>query len=148
MDAHDANRAPVGTPDEPAVSDPAATVGGMTLTVEMITFDTLDARALAAWWAARTGGTVHDEADGWFVVVVPAETGPRLGFQKVPDPTPGKNRVHLDLHPADPEAAVDELVAAGATFVARHQEGSFSWAVLADPDGNQFCVSQPAEVTV
>jgi len=116
----------------------------MTIAVEMITFDTLDARALAAWWAARTGGTVVDEAEGWFVMVVPADgTGPRLGFQKVPDPTPGKNRVHLDLHPSDPAAAVDELVAAGATFVARHQEGTFSWAVLADPDGNQFCVSQP-----
>ena len=121
----------------------------MTLTLEMITFDTLDARALAAWWADRTGGTALDESDGWFVVVVPpGGTGPRLGFQKVLDPTPGKNRVHLDLHPADPAAAVDELVAAGATFVARHEEGALAWAVLADPDGNQFCVSQRAGAAV
>jgi hypothetical protein len=121
----------------------------MTIAVEMITFDTLDAQALAAWWADRTGGTVLDETDGWFVMVLPPDgVGPRLGFQKVPDPTPGKNRIHLDLRPADPETVVDELVTAGATFVARHQEGTFSWAVLADPDGNQFCVGLPAGATV
>jgi len=146
VDALDGNRASARVLDEPVGTNvrPRRYGRRMTLTVEMITFDTLDAPALAAWWAARTGGTVVDETGGWFVMVVPADgAGPRLGFQKVPDPTPGKNRVHLDLHPADPAAAVDELVAAGATFVARHQEGTFSWAVLADPDGNQFCVSQP-----
>jgi hypothetical protein len=128
----------------PVLSEPADTVAGMTLTVEMITFDSLDARALAAWWAERTGGTVLDDNDGWYVMVVPADgSGPRLGFQKVADPTPGKNRVHLDLHAADPATAVDDLVAAGATFVARHDAGSFRWAVLADPDGNQFCVTEP-----
>lgn len=114
----------------------------MTLSLEMITFDTLDAPGLGRWWAEQTGGTFHDDHEGWFVVVVPPDGGPRLGFQKVDDPTPGKNRVHLDLHPDDAGAAVDRLVQAGATVVAEHEQGPLAWTVLADPDGNQFCVSR------
>lgn len=112
----------------------------MTVSVGMVTFDTLDARALATWWARQTDGTVHDQADGWFVVVVPAAGGAPMGFQRVGDPTPGKNRVHVDVHASDRDAEVDRLVADGATFVARHEHDGFVWAVLADPDGNQFCV--------
>lgn len=68
--------------------------------------------------------------------------GPRLGFQKVPDPAPGKNRVHLDFTTKDLDAEVLRLVAAGASEVGRHQVGeSFRWVVLADPEGNAFCVA-------
>jgi predicted enzyme related to lactoylglutathione lyase len=67
--------------------------------------------------------------------------GLRLGFQKVTDPTPGKNRVHLDLSAADVDAEVSRLTAAGATEVGRHQFGdSFRWVVLAAPESNVFCV--------
>jgi predicted enzyme related to lactoylglutathione lyase len=112
----------------------------MTLRLEMVTFDSTDPLPLAAWWARQTGGSVVDEADGWFLSV---EGGAlRLGFQKVGDPTPGKNRAHVDLTAKDRDAEVERLVGDGATFVATHQEGPFSWVVLADPDGNQFCVAQ------
>ncbi|WP_028046661.1 VOC family protein [Cellulomonas sp. URHE0023] len=114
----------------------------MAFTVEMITFDTADARALAAWWAAQLGGTVRDDHDGWYVMVVPPEGGPWLGFQKVTHPTPGKNRVHIDLRPQDPAGAIERLVSNGATFVAEHEAGPVAWTVLADPDGNQFCVGR------
>jgi len=63
-----------------------------------------------------------------------------VSFQKVDDPTPGKNKLHLDLVTDDLEAAVDELVSAGAAVVARRNEG-FPWVTLTDPDGNEFCVS-------
>jgi len=111
-----------------------------TMTVGMITFDTTDATALATWWARHTGGTVHDDNDGWFVTVT--SDGPVLAFQKVPDPTPGKNRIHLDLTVEDRPAAAAALIADGATAVAEHSMGEFSWTVLADPDGNQFCLAQ------
>lgn len=111
-----------------------------TLTVGMITFDTTDAVALATWWARHTGGTVQDEADGWFVTV--ASAGPTLAFQKVPDPTPGKNRLHLDLHVPDRVETARTLLADGATLVAERTMGDFAWTVLADPDGNQFCLAQ------
>ena len=67
-----------------------------------------------------------------------------LAFQRVEDPTPGKNRVHLELVAGEYlEAEVDRLVAAGATLVARRGDESFRWVTLADPDGNVFCVAQP-----
>lgn len=129
---------PVAGPS--VVSVPAASVPAMTLALEMVTFDSVDPRTLASWWARQTAGSVRDEADGWFVTV---EGGPvRLGFQKVADPTPGKNRQHLDLLAADRDAEVERLVGEGATYVAAHDEGGLSWVVLADPDGNQFCVAQ------
>jgi predicted enzyme related to lactoylglutathione lyase len=112
-----------------------------TLSVGMITFDTTDAVALATWWARHVGGAARDEADGWFVTVERPD-GPTLAFQKVADPTPGKNRVHLDLHAQDREAAVRALLADGATLVAQQEMPGFRWTVVADPDGNQFCVAQ------
>ena len=84
----------------------------MTLSVEMITFDCTDPDALAQWWAQALGGEVKVFAPGEFVVLIRPD-GPRLGFQKVPDPTPGKNRVHLDFTAADAEAEVTRLVGGG-----------------------------------
>lgn len=113
----------------------------MTISPGMITVDTTDARALAQWWATATDGKITQENDGWFVVVE-LPTGPMLAFQKVDDPTPGKNRVHLDLTAGgDLDAEVAALVAAGATQVGDRTEGGFRWVTLADPDGNQFCVA-------
>jgi predicted enzyme related to lactoylglutathione lyase len=61
----------------------------------------------------------------------------------VPDPTPGKNRVHLDFASADVEAEVARLVALGATETGRHSFGEeFRWVVLADPAGNAFCIAE------
>ena len=112
----------------------------MALNVEMVTFDCSDPAKLAEWWAQQFGGTTHDLLAGEFTVVTLSE-GLRLGFQKVPDPTPGKNRVHLDFGAADVDAEVSRLTAAGATEVGRHTFGEdYRWVVLADPEGNVFCV--------
>ncbi|WP_029288019.1 VOC family protein [Cellulomonas sp. HZM] len=114
----------------------------MTISLGMVTFDTTDAPALARWWARQTGGTVDSAYGDGFVLVRAVDDGPVLGFQQVPDPTPGKNRVHLDLAAPDREAEVERLLADGATLVARRGTDDFPWVVLADPDGNQFCVAQ------
>ena len=112
----------------------------MTLNVEMVTFDCGDPDGLAGWWAEQFGGKTHVILADEFTAVTFPE-GLRLGFQKVPDPTPGKNRMHLDLSAADVDAEVSRLTAAGAIEVGRHQFGdSFRWVVLADPEGNVFCV--------
>ena len=50
--------------------------------------------------------------------------------------------MHLDLSAPDREAEVERLLAEGALEVARHEDVGFSWVVLSDPEGNQFCVSQ------
>ncbi|MBM7519685.1 VOC family protein [Nocardioides nitrophenolicus] len=112
----------------------------MTLTPAMITVDTTDALALGRWWAARTGGRVLEENEGWFVVVA-LPSGPRLGFQRVDEPTPGKNRMHVDFVAEDLDAAVAELRAAGAGHVGDRELPGFRWVTLSDPDGNEFCVS-------
>lgn len=113
----------------------------MAISVGMITFDTTDPLPLARWWAAQTGGTIVEENEGWFVIVATAKGAPMLGFQKVDDPTPGKNRIHLDLVSADREAEVARLLADGATLVAHREMPGLQWSTLLDPDGNQFCVS-------
>ncbi|EHI11980.1 VOC family protein [Mycolicibacterium thermoresistibile] len=110
------------------------------LRIENVTFDCVDPAPLARWWAEQTGGEVHALMPGEFLVVDCGE-GPRLAFQRVPDPTPGKNRIHLDFHTDDPEGAVARLTAAGASEVARHAIEDFRWIVLTDPDGNAFCIS-------
>ncbi|ORB84183.1 glyoxalase [Mycobacterium kansasii] len=113
----------------------------MTLSVEMVTFDCNDPARLAGWWAEQFGGTTRELLPGEFIVVT-RDQGPRLGFQRVPDPTPGKNRVHLDFTAEDVEAEVARLTAAGATEVERHQFGeNFRWVVLADPESTLFCVA-------
>lgn len=68
---------------------------------------------------------------------------PRLLFQTVPEPKSVKNRVHLDIHvgPEQRDATVERLVAEGATRLWDGRQGPFSWVTLADPEGNEFCVS-------
>ena len=112
----------------------------MTLNVEMVTFDCSDPAGLAGWWAEQFGGTTQELlADEFTAVTLPE--GPKLGFQKVPDPTPGKNRVHLDFSATGVDGEAARLTAAGAGEVGRHSFGdNFRWVVLADPEGNVFCV--------
>jgi predicted enzyme related to lactoylglutathione lyase len=112
------------------------------LSIEMVTVDCRDPRALAQWWARQLGGNVLEGFEGDDFVMVAVEGGARLGFQRVAEPTPGKNRMHLDLAASDRDAEVARLVADGAREVERHEVSGFVWVVLADPEGNLFCVSQ------
>ena len=84
-----------------------------------------------------------DATDGGIFGRVEAGPGmhPRLFFQLVPEPKTVKNRVHLDLRCADLPAEVDRLINLGARVVANYE--SHSW--LADPEGNEFCVSAPRD---
>lgn len=113
----------------------------MPLALSMITVDTRDALPLARWWAEQIGGTIVAENDGWYVVVA-LTNGLRLSFQKVDDPTPGKNRLHLDLTSGDLDADIARLLAVGATKIVDYEMYGGRWATLADPDGNQFCVAE------
>lgn len=68
--------------------------------------------------------------------------GRRLLFQRVPEAKTAKNRLHLDLHPGDGrrEGEVERLTALGASVLREVKEPSGSWVVMADPEGNEFCV--------
>ena len=113
----------------------------MGLAIGMVTIDTTDAIGLATWWAHQLGGTTVAENDGFFMMVSMGEGSPMMGFQKVDDPTPGKNRVHLDLNCEDRDVQVARCEAAGATRIGEYDIEGYSWITLADPDGNRFCVS-------
>ncbi|HEU4332312.1 MAG TPA: VOC family protein [Lapillicoccus sp.] len=117
----------------------------MGLSLGMVTVDTQDARELAQWWADQTGAEVADDYDGWFVTLKGGGLPVMLAFQKVDDPTPGKNKVHLDLTAEDIGAEVDRLVTAGATLVEHRGDESFRWATMSDPHGNLFDVAAAAE---
>ena len=113
----------------------------MALDIAMITFDCSDPDTLAQWWLDAVGGELNAVAPGEFVMVA-QPSGLALGFQKVPDPTPGKNLLHFDLTAdTDLDQAVRELLDAGATLVGDRGDESFRWVTLADPQGNQFCVA-------
>lgn len=112
----------------------------------MITVDTTDARSLAAWWAERLGGEIQADMDGWFCIVKVPDASVTLGFQKLEEVTPGKNRMHLDLSRSadvDREEMVADWVAAGATHLGVRGEEGFHWDTFADPHGNEFCISDP-----
>ena len=133
-----------------------------------ITFDAADPHRLAAWWAELlayevedghelvsgllAGGVVSEadvvELDGRLqfrevaAAADPDGTGPRLLFQLVPEAKVAKNRVHLDV-PVDPEhleAEVARLTGAGASFVEYGSHPGHRWAVMQDPEGNEFCL--------
>ncbi|HOB48815.1 MAG TPA: VOC family protein [Mycobacterium sp.] len=111
-----------------------------TLSVEMVTFDCVDPDRLARWWSTALSGEIVPVVPGEFLIVA-HDRGPRLGFQRVAEPTPGKARIHLDFATSDMEGEVRRLVELGASEVGRHAFGDFGWVVLEDPDGNVFCVA-------
>jgi len=114
----------------------------MTVSIASITFDSADPEPLARWWAERFDAEITANMDGFFVIVAGGSLPTQLAFQRVDDPTPGKNRIHVDFSAADLGAEVDRLVSLGATETGRHEYGTdFRWVVLADPEGNAFCVA-------
>lgn len=135
-----------------------------------LTFDAADPRALGGFWAAVLGyveqppppgfdswaswaaseGFAPGELDRYHAIVDPDGRGPRILFQRVPEPKSAKNRLHIDVERStteEPEerrrqvdAAVSEIVALGATKVEDFDVREGVWTVMLDPEGNEFCV--------
>jgi Glyoxalase-like domain len=124
----------------------------MTARPRNITFDCADPYRLAGFWSEVTGYREHPEnsnapEDPEGLLVGP-DGQPNLLFIKVPEGKTVKNRVHLDLmptqHTRDQEVA--RLLELGATMVADHRRpDGTGWVVLADPEGNEFCVERSAQ---
>jgi hypothetical protein len=102
-----------------------------------IVVDSADHVAISDWWAGVIGGKVsHD--DGYSPLEeVPGLSTEGFDFVPVPEPKTVKNRIHWDVRLLD-GATVDDLVAAGATILT--PAGERSWTIMADPEGNEFCV--------
>jgi hypothetical protein len=120
----------------------------MSLRIQCLCIDTADPAGLAAFWQAALGWRLTLDSDGEAVLEPPAgslEDGvvPDLLFLRVPEGKKVKNRLHLDLRPQDQPAEVARLEGLGARRIDIGQGTDVSWVVMADPDGNEFCVLRP-----
>jgi len=108
--------------------------------------DSRDPEALAAFWAAVLDYQVLGREDDGAVEIGPAAgfggAAPTLVFGPVADPTPGKLRLHIDVNATDrdQDEELERLLALGATRADVGQTGDEGWHVLADPEGNEFCL--------
>ena len=122
-----------------------------------VVLDCEDPERLAAFWSAVLGYERVTGEDDWIVIGPPGRdlspellrTGPQpanIAFVVVPEDKLAKNRVHLDVTPVDvsQDDEVDRILGLGASRVDVGQ-GDEDWIVLADPEGNEFCVLAEAE---
>ena len=117
----------------------------MSLTVRSITFDCADPYRLARWWCEvfSVAPSPTDFPEDPEATCTLGEGRPRLLFERVPESKRTKNRVHIDIQAgARREQEVARLLALGASLVADHRGHDPGWAVLADPEGNEFCVER------
>ncbi|MGW0432901.1 VOC family protein [Micromonospora sp. NPDC003197] len=115
----------------------------MALTARMVTIDCVDPGQLAKFWAEAAGYELKWQHENEFVILGPPADDDRvkIGLQRVAEPRVGKNRVHVDWLADDPAAEVARLVGLGAAVLRDPSTSGLTWTVLADPEGNEFCVS-------
>jgi hypothetical protein len=114
-----------------------------------VTFDAKQPRILGRFWSEVTSYAIADERDDFVALRAPDHRGVRqILFFRVDDPTPGKNRMHVDLAARDPDTEIRRLLSLGAQPVDPLRDGKPSWregngtkwVVLQDPEGNEFCI--------
>lgn len=119
----------------------------MNIRIQSLVVDAHDNERLARFWSAVLGWPVtHQSDEEWVLEPTKDSDGtavlPEILFVKTPDQKVVKNRLHLDLTPKDRDAEVERILGLGATR-ADIGQGDVRWVVLADPEGNEFCVLGP-----
>jgi predicted enzyme related to lactoylglutathione lyase len=112
----------------------------VTFPIRNIVIDCNDVDAMAAFWAEVTGYRPKRLSDIYTSLRAPEGDGLRLLLQRVTEPKSVKTRIHLDLTAADIEDAARKLESIGARRLARYEELGEEWIVMADVEGNEFCV--------
>jgi hypothetical protein len=117
----------------------------VTLSVGSVTVDCNDVATVAGFWSAALGVPLDPDASPYMASLNRNASGlPRFMFLKVPEAKIAKNRLHLDLlvdRDVPRAEEVARLVGLGATHLADKDEWGHSWAVLTDPEGNEFCIA-------
>jgi hypothetical protein len=111
----------------------------MALEWEQTIVDARDPLRLGQWWREALGWVVVNDDPDEFEIRPAPDRLPGLLFVDVPEEKSVKNRLHLDFRPDDQDAEVERLLALGAVR-ADIGQGEQTWVVLADPEGNEFCV--------
>ena len=118
----------------------------MACRITELVLDAHDPELLARFWCTVLGYVELDRVDG-SIEIGPPEAGfggpqPTIVFDRTDEPKSGKLRLHIDVNATDrdQEAELDRLLAAGARRADIGQTGNESWHVLADPEGNEFCL--------
>ena len=110
--------------------------------------DADDCERLARFWSQALGWRITYESSTEWCIEPPegspeVDVAPDILFVKVPDRKTVKNRLHFDLRPADQQAQVHRLNELGASRTNIGQSVDATWVVMADPEGNEFCVLAP-----
>jgi hypothetical protein len=123
----------------------------VTVKIASVTFDCRDALVVGCFWSSAVGRPLDPGASDEFASIgfdgrrdrtgwgpVDRDAEPTWLFARVPESKAVKNRLHLDVIAADPEAEIARLVDLGATHVADREEYGYTWTLMADPEGNEF----------
>lgn len=114
----------------------------------VVVIDCHDLDRSAEFWCQVLGyQRPYPQSGPYLALVSPTADAVELLLQQVPEPKNSKNRLHLDLRTPDLDAEVSRVLALGAVQVTKTSlvEHAWRWHVLADPDGNEFCVLQPPD---
>jgi predicted enzyme related to lactoylglutathione lyase len=122
----------------------------MPVRLHHIVIDTHDLPGLARFWTEALGWKVLSEREREIVIGTDENAPVGICFMPVTDQKIMKNRVHLDITTSaeDRDQEIERLLGLGAQRVDIGQTGKESWTVLADPEGNEFCVIRPKETLI
>jgi predicted enzyme related to lactoylglutathione lyase len=113
-------------------------------TLYAVTMDVNDLETCSMFWSQVLGADILYRNEKYLRLGQKGER-PTLLLQKVPEPRKVKNRVHIDLDVPDLDAAVSRVLELGGNKLRELNEYGIKWAVMADPDGNEFCLVQHAK---
>jgi predicted enzyme related to lactoylglutathione lyase len=111
------------------------------VTVGSVVINVVDFEREKAFWGALLGSSIAMEFPGFCWFTPQHEGGISVALQRVDDPTPGRNRVHLDTGVPDIPAAIARIEELGGSHLEDHEIAGFAWSVMADPEGNEFCIA-------
>lgn len=119
------------------------TLAGMAVSLYTVVIDAHDLPALARFWSQVLDWKMVFEAEDEITIGADEFSLPGITFVPVPERKTVKNRLHIDLTPDDQAAEVERIIGLGARRADAGQGPEATWVVLADPEGNEFCVLRP-----
>jgi predicted enzyme related to lactoylglutathione lyase len=130
--------------------DRPGTLVAMAVSLHHVVIDAHDLPAMARFWVQVLGWRILSEQEREIVIGADVTASVGICFMPVTDAKTTKNRLHLDLSPdpGEQEAEIERILALGARRVDIGQTGAESWTVLADPEGNEFCVVRPKRTLI